>query len=242
MAGDVYARAAARRPRRLELVHGLGRLDVSRRHREHPRPAAARRHLQHRSLHSVVVARVPDLVASRRDALRDHRAQPGSRLPRRRVCVIGWPRGRGGRTSRSISTAQRTRYTSCWALGRDQPMNWRQTEDPYEKRLAEPVHGETHSAAPNGWLPASVTRDFLKGYDTSRCRVRGGAGPCARTSPVAGNRLHQGRHDRTRPDLRDRSRPYIPLAPSDCPFRHSATHHRQYAAGVISAHVRARSR
>ena len=44
--------AAARRTRRLELVHGIGRLDVSRRPREHPRPAPARRHVRHRPVHS----------------------------------------------------------------------------------------------------------------------------------------------------------------------------------------------
>ena len=45
MAGDVYAQAAARRTRRLELVHRIGRLDVSRRHRKHSRACggAARR-------------------------------------------------------------------------------------------------------------------------------------------------------------------------------------------------------
>ena len=57
VAGDVYAPAAARRPRRLELVHRLGRLDVSRRPREHARAAAARRDVQHRPVHPVVVAR-----------------------------------------------------------------------------------------------------------------------------------------------------------------------------------------
>ena len=48
----------ARRPRRLELVHGIGWLDVSRGARKHPRSAAAGRHVRRRSLHPVVVARV----------------------------------------------------------------------------------------------------------------------------------------------------------------------------------------
>ena len=41
VAADVYADRAARRARRLDLVHGLGRLDVPRGHREHPRTAPA---------------------------------------------------------------------------------------------------------------------------------------------------------------------------------------------------------
>ena len=66
---------AARRTRRLELVHGIGRLDVSRRRREHSRPAAPRRHVHRRPVHSLVVARVPDHLAFLRQPLRDHRVQ-----------------------------------------------------------------------------------------------------------------------------------------------------------------------
>ena len=85
---------AARRTRRMELVHGIGRLDVSRRHREHPRPAAARRHVHHRSVHSLVVARVPDRLAVPRQPLRDHRVEPCATLSGRREGHAGRRRGR----------------------------------------------------------------------------------------------------------------------------------------------------
>ena len=50
-------RAAARRPRRLDLVHGLGRLDVPGRHRVDPRASAcAATTLVHRSVHPARVA------------------------------------------------------------------------------------------------------------------------------------------------------------------------------------------
>ena len=77
---------AARRPRRLELVHGLGGLDVSRRPREHPRACAAGARPS------------PSTPASRRrgreyaiawrfgdDALRDRGQNPERRVPRRRA-------------------------------------------------------------------------------------------------------------------------------------------------------------
>ena len=51
VAGDVYDRAP-HRPRRLDLVHGLGRLDVPRGPRKPARPPAARRDVFDRSVHS----------------------------------------------------------------------------------------------------------------------------------------------------------------------------------------------
>ena len=52
--------AAARRTRRLELVHGIRRLDVSSRRREHPGAPAARRHIRDRSVHPVVLGSLSD--------------------------------------------------------------------------------------------------------------------------------------------------------------------------------------
>ena len=51
---------AARRPRRLELVHRIGGVAVSGGAREHARAAAARRHVQHRPVHPLVVAGLRD--------------------------------------------------------------------------------------------------------------------------------------------------------------------------------------
>ena len=119
MAGDVYARAAARRTRRVELVHRIGRLDVSRRHREHSRSSAARRDVRHRPVHSLVVARVPDHLAVPRQPLRDHGVQPrragaeASRRPR-------WTARRSTpRRSRCSTTAGPTMCRSCLATHRN---------------------------------------------------------------------------------------------------------------------------
>ena len=91
VAGDVYARPPHAGPRRLELVHRLGGVDVSRRAREHARPAAARRHVQHR------------LRASRRHG-RSTRS-PGASAARatRSRCRI--PSGSAAACSRPRSTA-----------------------------------------------------------------------------------------------------------------------------------------
>lgn len=72
--------AAARRPRRLELVHRLGRLAVSGGPGEHSRLAPARRHVHGRPLRALVLARVHDRVAARLVAIRHPGAQPGARL------------------------------------------------------------------------------------------------------------------------------------------------------------------
>ena len=70
--GDVYARPPHAGPRRLELVHRIGGLAVSRRPREHPRPAPPRRHVHDRSVRAVVVGSIFDdrLEASTRPATR----------------------------------------------------------------------------------------------------------------------------------------------------------------------------
>ena len=52
---------AARGSRRVELVHGLGGLDVSRRPRKPARAPAARRHVQRQPVHPVVLARASKL-------------------------------------------------------------------------------------------------------------------------------------------------------------------------------------
>ena len=59
----------ARRARRLDLVHRLGGMALSRRSREHPRPAPPRSDVRDRSLHPDLVARLRDLLAARHDAL-----------------------------------------------------------------------------------------------------------------------------------------------------------------------------
>ena len=59
----------ASRPRRLELVHGIGGLDVSRRRREHSRPAPRGHDVRRGSVHSLGVARVSDHLAIPRDAV-----------------------------------------------------------------------------------------------------------------------------------------------------------------------------
>ena len=65
MAGDVYAPAAARRPRRMELVHGIGGVDVSGGRSKAYWGCGDAAQLQHRSLHPFVVARLRDRVACR---------------------------------------------------------------------------------------------------------------------------------------------------------------------------------
>ena len=79
VAADVYARGAAHRPRRLDLVHGLGGLDVSAHRR-----IAARRDARGRppALRAVPAGRVDglhDALPVPRDDVRDRRAAGGAR-------------------------------------------------------------------------------------------------------------------------------------------------------------------
>ena len=94
VAADVYARAAARRPRRLDLVHRLGRLDLPPGRRDNPGLAPAGRSLPGRPDDPERLAALrTDLPTRRRDLL-DRRRNPdgvsrgvrrveldGSRLP-----------------------------------------------------------------------------------------------------------------------------------------------------------------
>ena len=97
--------AAARRARRLELVHRLGRLDVSRRPREHSRPAPARR--RRSSSTRAFPSSWPEyriVVAVPRQPLRDHRVQPRAPVPR---CRDGHARRRAGRSGRHPADQRR---------------------------------------------------------------------------------------------------------------------------------------
>ena len=78
VAADVYAHPAARGPGRLDLVHGLGGLDVPRGRGDHPRAAAAGRGLRDRALHPGGVAGLLDRLALRRQPLRDRGREPAS--------------------------------------------------------------------------------------------------------------------------------------------------------------------
>ena len=79
VAADVYASPPPCRARRLDLVHGLGRMDAAGGHREHPRVARAGRGSASRSLHPEGVAGLRDDVPAPLRTIRD----PG-REPRRR--------------------------------------------------------------------------------------------------------------------------------------------------------------
>ena len=106
----------ARRARRLDLVHRLGRLDVPRRPREHPR--AARAAARPSSCDPCIPAAWPGYaitLALRPDPLRDRGRQPGAPLPRgrRRRSSTASPSTRA--PSRWSTTAGPTRCTSCSA-------------------------------------------------------------------------------------------------------------------------------
>ena len=82
VAADVYAKPPPCRARRLDLVHGLGRMDAARRHREHPRAARAGRGPASRSVHSEGMAGLRDDAPVPLGTIRD----PGRKSRRR------WPR------------------------------------------------------------------------------------------------------------------------------------------------------
>ena len=115
VAGDVYARRAARRARRVELVHGIGGVDVSRRPREHARAAAARRHVQHRPC---IPSSWPEYEIAWRfqdDAVRDRGLEPRAPVPRACARRRSTASSRTRPRFRSSTTAGRTTCGSCWA-------------------------------------------------------------------------------------------------------------------------------
>ena len=122
----------ARRPRRLDLVHRLGGMDVSGGGAGAPRAATARRDDQHQSLHSDGVAGIHAGVADRRHALSLRRREPGAPVTRRRV-------RRARRRRRSIPTRFR-----CATDGREHEvrvvLGARKRVDPQVQvhRMAEP--------------------------------------------------------------------------------------------------------
>ena len=99
-------RAAARRPRRLDLVHGIGRLDVPGRNRMDPRLPAARRAARDRSVHPARLAPLRAGLPLSLRALRHPRGQSaeGSRGAWRRSRSTAW-RSVGTSPSRSPTTA-----------------------------------------------------------------------------------------------------------------------------------------
>jgi hypothetical protein len=81
----------ARRPRGLDLVHGVGRLDVSCGARGASRAAPRGRHVQPRPVHPGDVAGLRDRLARRADPLSHYRHEPGAPLPRHRIGHPRWP-------------------------------------------------------------------------------------------------------------------------------------------------------
>ncbi len=82
VAGDVYDHPAAPRPRRLDLVHRLRRLDVPGGARRNPRPAPPRRRFRARSVHPVDLAGFQDRMAFRQKPIFDRGRKPRPLLPR----------------------------------------------------------------------------------------------------------------------------------------------------------------
>ena len=76
MAADVYAEPPHVGPRRLDLVHRVGRLDVPGRRRVDPRLPAARHDARHRSLHPPRLAGLRDRLPLSLRAVRDRRREP----------------------------------------------------------------------------------------------------------------------------------------------------------------------
>ena len=74
--------AGAHRPRRLDLVYGLGGLDVPHRGRRHPGNQPARRRASDRSLHSAHLAGIRDHLQARLVALSHRGGEPARREPR----------------------------------------------------------------------------------------------------------------------------------------------------------------
>ncbi len=109
--------AAARRPRRLELVYGIGRLAVSRRTREASSACAPRRSLHGRSVRAVIVDRFSIDVAPPRHDLRDRDLTipiaSGPACSERSSTASPSITGR----FRSWMTAPRTRCRSRWDGG-----------------------------------------------------------------------------------------------------------------------------
>ena len=106
-------------PRRLDLVHGVGGLDVPRRPRKHPRPAATgRRRSQIDPVHPVDLARAARSPgASARRATRSPVVNPQRRC---RGIADADARRRARRPvmpCRSATTARRIRCVSCSAIG-----------------------------------------------------------------------------------------------------------------------------
>ena len=108
---DVYADRPARRPRRLDLVHRLGRLDVSRRPRVDPRLPPARRDAAPRSLRAEGVARLRDRLPLPLRALRHRGREPARRQPWRR------PRGARRRGAARKARADPARRTTARRIG-----------------------------------------------------------------------------------------------------------------------------
>ncbi len=79
-----------RGPRRLDLVHGLGGLDVPCGSRDDPRPPAPGCRLRDRPLHSAGVASVRDRLAFRAGTLPDRGRQPAAPFARRRDGDTRW--------------------------------------------------------------------------------------------------------------------------------------------------------
>ena len=107
IAGDVYARRAARRPRRLELVHGIGRRGCI-------APASKASSACGAAATTFVIdpcipSSWPGYEIAWRPgdgtAVRDHRVQPGAPLPRRRVSGRGRRRRSTPRRFPSSTTA-----------------------------------------------------------------------------------------------------------------------------------------
>ena len=82
----------ARRPRRLDLVHRLGRMDVPGGRPGAARPAAERRDLQRRPVHPRRVAALLARLDGRWHALPHHRLESRAPMPRRRSAEARWRR------------------------------------------------------------------------------------------------------------------------------------------------------
>ena len=91
----------SRRPRRLDVVHRCGRMDVSRGPREHSRPAATRRRVRDRPVHPLDVERLLDLLANRRHAIRNLNRESAAPMPGHRRSHAGRRSGRSARRAHS---------------------------------------------------------------------------------------------------------------------------------------------
>ncbi len=100
----------ARRARRVDVVHGLGGLDVPGRHRWPARSPAARRHVHRGAVHPGDVAGVLDRLETRPQSVPHRHPESGASAPRtccrRRSMACQWTRA----PSRSTTTATRTTW------------------------------------------------------------------------------------------------------------------------------------